>query len=238
MDARLTDSLEIIEREPGSDQLVSPADRSRRRFYTACTLGALAAALPFLLRLLGGRASLLQHTWRGDFFDAQARSLLHLRWDVPRRVVDGEGFRIGGKEYIYFGPWPALLRLPLAAVTRRFDGRLSELSMALAWVVARVGLARLAWNTRVLARGQDEAMPGELVVVGLFVFVVEVGSPILFLGGFLFLPWTTLIYWLAVQNGMTLLNWIFVACGLAIDLGTWGIGFFAGRKEYSAYRGT
>ena len=64
------------------------------------------------------------------------------------------------------------------------------------------------------------------------------GSPVWLLGGFLFFPWTTLIYGLAAQNGMSLLNWIFVACGFAIDLGTWGIGVFAGRKEYSAYRTT
>jgi hypothetical protein len=64
------------------------------------------------------------------------------------------------------------------------------------------------------------------------------GAPVWFLGGFLFFPWTTLLYGLAQANGMTLLNWIFVACGLLIDLGTWGIGFFAGRKEYSSYRGT
>ncbi len=145
-------------------------------------MGALAAAVPFLWRLLGSRASLLQHTWRGDFFDVQARSLLHLRWDVPRRVVDGEGFRIHGKEYIYFGPWPALLRLPLAAVTRRFDGRLSQLSMVGAWAVAMAGLARLAWNTRALSRGQQEPTQRECVVVGVFVLVVGVGSPILFLG--------------------------------------------------------
>jgi hypothetical protein len=64
------------------------------------------------------------------------------------------------------------------------------------------------------------------------------GAPVWFLGGFLFFPWTALLYGLAQANGMTLLNWIFVACGLLIDLGTWGIGFFAGRKEYSSYRGT
>jgi hypothetical protein len=64
------------------------------------------------------------------------------------------------------------------------------------------------------------------------------GSPVWFLGGFLFFPWTTLVYGLAVQNGMTLLNWILLGCALLIDLGTWGVGFFAGRKEYSAYRGS
>ena len=63
------------------------------------------------------------------------------------------------------------------------------------------------------------------------------GSEIWLLGGFLFFPWTTLIYAFVERgNGLSLLNLIFLACGLAIDLGTWGIGFFAGRKEYSSYR--
>ena len=64
------------------------------------------------------------------------------------------------------------------------------------------------------------------------------GSPFLFLLGFLFLPWTTLIYGLASPNGMTIVNWIFLAFGLLIDLGTWGIGFFAAHKQESFYRGT
>jgi hypothetical protein len=64
------------------------------------------------------------------------------------------------------------------------------------------------------------------------------GSPVWFLGGFLFFPWTTLIYGLVYQNGLSLLNWIFLGCALAIDLGTWGIGFFASRQEVSNFRGT
>ena len=64
------------------------------------------------------------------------------------------------------------------------------------------------------------------------------GSPIWFLFGFLFFPWTTLIYGMVALNGMTLINWIFVLGALLIDLGTWGIGFFASRQQVSNYRGT
>ncbi len=64
------------------------------------------------------------------------------------------------------------------------------------------------------------------------------GSPVWFLGGFLFFPWTTLVYGLAYQNGMSILNWIFVISALLIDLGTWGVGFFASRQQVSNYRGT
>ena len=64
------------------------------------------------------------------------------------------------------------------------------------------------------------------------------GAPVWFLGGFLFFPWTTLIYGLVQQNGLSLLNWIFIGLALLCDLGTWGVGVFATRKEVSSYRGT
>lgn len=64
------------------------------------------------------------------------------------------------------------------------------------------------------------------------------GSQVFFLLGFIFLPWTTLIYGLASPNGMSIINWIFLLFGVLIDLGTWGIGFFAARKQSSYYRGT
>ena len=40
------------------------------------------------------------------------------------------------------------------------------------------------------------------------------------------------------HNEMSLINWIFVAGALLIDLGTWGIGAFATREQVSNYRGT
>ena len=63
------------------------------------------------------------------------------------------------------------------------------------------------------------------------------GAPIWFLAGFLFLPWTTFIYGLVQQNGLSVLDWIFLGCGLLIDLGTWGVGAFATRKQVSNFRG-
>jgi hypothetical protein len=65
------------------------------------------------------------------------------------------------------------------------------------------------------------------------------GSPVWFLGGFLFFPWTTLIYGFVSVNGLSLLNIIFVGAALLIDLGTWGIGVFATKQRAdSYYRGT
>ena len=64
------------------------------------------------------------------------------------------------------------------------------------------------------------------------------GSNILLLGGFLFFPWTTLIYAFVEPNGLTLINWVFLGLAFLIDLGTWGVGFFASREQVSNYRGT
>lgn len=64
------------------------------------------------------------------------------------------------------------------------------------------------------------------------------GSQVWLLGGFIFFPWTTVIYGFVAPNGLSLLNWIFLGCALALDLGTWGIGVFATRRQVSNYRGT
>jgi glucose dehydrogenase len=56
--------------------------------------------------------------------------------------------------------------------------------------------------------------------------------------GFIALPWTTLIYGFVSPNGLSLLNIIFIVLAFVGDLGTWGMGFFGGRKEVSNYRGT
>ena len=63
-------------------------------------------------------------------------------------------------------------------------------------------------------------------------------SNVWLLGGFLFFPWTTLIYGLVQPNGLSFLNIVFLIFAFLIDLGTWGVGFFASRQQVSSYRGT
>jgi hypothetical protein len=64
------------------------------------------------------------------------------------------------------------------------------------------------------------------------------GGPVLFLGGFLFFPWTTLIYGLVQTTGLSILNLIFIAAAFLIDLGTWGIGVFATKQKTDSYMGS
>ena len=92
-----------------------------------------------------------------------------------------ERFNIGGKFYTYFGPWPAILRMPVVAFTNEFDGRLSRVSMLLAFVVLLGFTARLAWQARSLVRGDGPPTRATLLAAGSFVFVAGCGSTALFL---------------------------------------------------------
>jgi hypothetical protein len=128
--------------------------------------------------LMAGTWSPLQRRFFDDFFDAQARAFLDGHWDVPRDVVAFEGFAIDGKAYIYFGPWPALLRTPLLAVTDRFDGRLTTVSMALAMVVFAVAAYRLNLAVREIVRGGAGVTRGEIVATAGLAVAVLAGPPL------------------------------------------------------------
>ena len=93
---------------------LAPMDR---RFRAACLVGALAATVVFGWVLFLGRVGLADERPAGDFYDAQARALFDGRWDLPPEVLSIEAFVVDGKTYTYFGPVPAILRMPVLAVT-------------------------------------------------------------------------------------------------------------------------
>lgn len=145
-------------------------------------MGAVLAGCVFLLVLLSGHLSLLRRApAASDFFDVQAHSLLHLHWDVPRQSLAVEGFLVHGKVYEYFGPLPALLRLPVAALTDSLDGRLGQISMLVAFAIAMMFTVRIATRVRPLVRGSAPVTRGEQWAVGVFTFVVGAGSVFTFL---------------------------------------------------------
>jgi len=56
--------------------------------------------------------------------------------------------------------------------------------------------------------------------------------------GFLFLPWTTLMYVAVFPGGLDTLDWIGIALALAIDIGSWSSGGITGRRRYSTTSGS
>ncbi len=154
---------------------------TRRRFWRATAIGGALTLPVFYWMVSAGQLNPFHAEPFGSFYDTQAHSLLELRWDVPAKEVAFEGFRIGGKTYLYFGPVPAILRMPVLAFTDSLDGRLTQVSMLAAFAVALVFIGRLSWRIRRLVRGDASVSRLELWVVGGYVFVIGTGSVMLFL---------------------------------------------------------
>lgn len=121
-----------------------PADHQPRRVLRRSLLAArIVAIVIFVLVITYGRGILFRSETFGGFYDAQAKALLHGHWDVEPSALSLEGFVIHGKTYEYFGPVPAIMRMPWFAVTDHGFGRLSALSMIVAFVLLVRQLARL-----------------------------------------------------------------------------------------------
>lgn len=144
----------------------------------AWLLGALPALVVFIWLLTAGSYRLFDPQFQGGFYDAQAHAFLAGHLDVPPAALNVEGFVVGGRTYEYYGPVPALLRLPVAAATDRLDGRLTVPSMLLAFVVMLVMAARLQWAIRRLSRAGPDLSRREAVLTGLLAFAVATGPPL------------------------------------------------------------
>jgi hypothetical protein len=158
------------------------ATSDRRAFRRTCAIASAAAGVLFTWMLAMGRLTLLSSQALGGFYDAQAHAWLGGHWDIPPSKLGFEAFIIHDKAYTYLGPWPSILRIPVAAVTDRFDGRLTQLSILLAFVVLMIATAQLLWRVRVVMRGTDTAMTrAEHVAIGTFLFLIGAGSIVFFM---------------------------------------------------------
>ena len=85
----------------------------------------------FLFLLCRGRPWTLFDVagFSNNFYDEQARAFWHLRLAVPADVPGPEGFLIDGSTYLYYGPFLALLRMPLDVFGGWVDGRFARVSM-------------------------------------------------------------------------------------------------------------
>ena len=82
---------------------IEPAARSRtsdaRRFHRAGLAGGLVAMFVLTWLATRGFSTLFDEVPLGDFYDAQARSLFHGRWDMP---ADEKGAAV---DFDFGGPY-------------------------------------------------------------------------------------------------------------------------------------
>lgn len=154
---------------------------ARRTFARACVVGGAIGTILFAWMLTRGSFDFFEWQRVGDFYDAQAHAFLGGRLAVDGRLLGVEAFTVDGNAYMYQGPVPALLRLPIILITGNdLDGRLTQPSMLAAFLVALVFACRLHWKVRMALRGDEPVTRTEAWLVGLFTFVLAGGSVLLF----------------------------------------------------------
>jgi hypothetical protein len=145
----------------------------------------------------GGRQIFVKEVL-GGAYDSQAEHFLRGDVDVDADAIGHEAMIVNGKVRMYFGPFPALLRLPLNFIYPAGQGKWSRISGFCAGVIALfafAGLVRMALCLSPLSpRARDWL--GNACVIG-FAF----GSPLLFLLGNLSIYNEAIIWGLAWSLG-------------------------------------
>jgi hypothetical protein len=150
-------------------------NRALNLFPAAFVLGVLL----WIFTMTGGREIFLSEVL-GKAYDSQAEHFL--RGDV---TVDGEAIRhevmvVKGKSYMYFGPFPAFLRIPLNYIYPAGRGHWSRISGFCAGMIALAafaGLIRMALRASQLSNRWQNWL-GNAALVGF-----ALGSPLLLLLG-------------------------------------------------------
>jgi hypothetical protein len=193
-----------VEHEPD----IAAADRRARRQTWAVT--CIAVAIFWLISTTGRPWDLFARAgFSSDFYDEQARVLLRGRIAVDPAVPGPEGFLIEGATYLYYGPFLAIIRMPLMLFGDLFVGRLVRVSMLIALVV----LAR--WADRLAIVARRSVRPSSDATWPRVAFVAAVlASPALFASG-----------WISVYNETEL--WALALAVVTVTLTVeWAAGGF------------
>jgi hypothetical protein len=143
------------------------------------------AAVPYLWVLwdlwTGSLGFLRSAPVASDFYDLQARSMMHGHLAVPTNSIGPEAFLHGGKQYTYFGLFPSLLRIPVLMLTSSYDGQLTAPSLLLAWLVTGLFGALLLWRVRTIVRGSAALGRAEATSYGVVMATILAGSVVVVL---------------------------------------------------------
>lgn len=159
---------------------VDPPDPAGPPIGPAVGIG-LGSLLVFTWMITLGRWDLLATRGFAAMLDVQARAILDGHLWVPEGSLGFEGFIVDGRTYAYFGVFPSLLRIPVFLLTDRFDGRLTTISMILAYVVAYVSTVLLVLRVHRLHRPDGRwSRTGRRITIA-FLVTVGIGSNLLHL---------------------------------------------------------
>jgi hypothetical protein len=155
----------------------------------------LLSVLLWVFATTGGRQIFVKEVLSGAY-DSQAEHFLRGNVDVDAEAIGHEAMIVNGKTRMYFGPFPALLRIPLNLVYPGGHGKWSRLSGFCAGVIALfafAGLVRTALCSSPLSPRARNWL-GNACVIGF-----ALGSPVLLLLGNLSIYNEPIIWGLALS---------------------------------------
>lgn len=116
----------------------------------------------------------------GEAFDSQAERFLRGDPGVDVNAIRPEAILIGGEARMYFGPFPAILRMPLNLIYPGGRGRWSRLSGFIAAELALIGFAGFILEN---LRGSALSRRAQILIGNASLFGFVFASPLLFLVG-------------------------------------------------------
>ena len=191
---------------PQTGESSARVDHSLRRFAAASLAGVGVVLIPYLwvLFALWEPPSLFRTTnggYGGNFYDVQARAILHGHLYLPNGAIGAEAFVHNGHQYTYFGLFPSLLRVPVLLVTHSLDGRLSALSILIAWLLTGLFTSLLVWRVRIFMRGPAILGRAEAASIGVLMAIIMGGSVLVVLAADPYVYSEDLAWSVAVTTG-------------------------------------
>ena len=153
----------------------TPFDVGRRRFTIAALIAMGLTAIPFIWILWsewGPPTLFRQAVYEDNFFDLQTRAMFHGHLSLPNGALGLEGFVHDGRTYTYFGLFGSIIRMPILLITSSLDGKLTTISILVAWLGTGLFAALLLWKVRFLLRG--DAMMGRIEATGYGVLMATI----------------------------------------------------------------
>jgi hypothetical protein len=153
----------------------------------------LLSALLWVFTMTGGQQVFVKEVL-GGAYDSQAEHFLRGNVDVDVEAIGHEAMIVDGKVRMYFGPFPAFLRIPLNSIYSAGHGKWSRISGFCAGVIALfafAGLMRTALGSSPLSL-RCRTWLGNACIIGF-----ALGSPLLLLLGNLSIYGEAIIWGLA-----------------------------------------
>ena len=154
--------------------------------FTKADKDKIVTSLIFLFVLMVHFWFITYGTWnlsgeevRGSAFDSLGKSLLSHECSVDLKAISEEGFHREGKVYMYFGPFPALLRIVFNFLCPTLYGNWSRISCLSASFFCLLAFVFILKNQLNLNNNLSDSSKGN--ISNIFLLAFGLGSPLLFL---------------------------------------------------------